>query len=264
MNAIARLEYVLLRLIRRFLLTERVANAFSGLIPYYRSSVNETNPDRIVSAYVAALSRTGHPLAGHQVLEIGAGRTNVVAYGLVAAGAGGVVALEPFVEFESARDSALASKHHPGDAKALQVRVQRTRSFGDVPDASVDIILSNSVLEHVIDPRAFFSDCRRVLRTGGTMLHMVDYRDHFFKYPYAFLTFSESVWSRWLNPGDLPRWRVYDHVASMQEAGFRVDVVAKESDAAEFARIRHLLVPPFAGAPDDVAVTYAVLYGQPA
>ena len=35
------------------------------------------------------------------------------------------------------------------------------------------------------------------------MLHVVDYRDHFFKYPLHFLQFSQNTWRRFLNPGRL-------------------------------------------------------------
>jgi SAM-dependent methyltransferase len=34
-------------------------------------------------------------------------------------------------------------------------------------DASVDVCVSDTVLEHVDDPELFFSECRRVLRPGG-------------------------------------------------------------------------------------------------
>ena len=42
---------------------------------------------------------------------------------------------------------------------------------GRIPlsDASVDLVVSDSVLEHVQDPDLFFAECRRVLRPGGTL-----------------------------------------------------------------------------------------------
>ncbi|MBA2505362.1 MAG: class I SAM-dependent methyltransferase [Thermoleophilaceae bacterium] len=40
----------------------------------------------------------------------------------------------------------------------------------DVPDASVDCVLSTQVLEHVADPAVYLSECARVLRPGGGML----------------------------------------------------------------------------------------------
>lgn len=39
-----------------------------------------------------------------------------------------------------------------------------------VPDASVDVVMSTQVLEHVTDPAVYLSECRRVLRPGGQLL----------------------------------------------------------------------------------------------
>jgi len=39
-----------------------------------------------------------------------------------------------------------------------------------VEDASVDVVLSTQVLEHVSDPQAYLAECTRVLRPGGQLL----------------------------------------------------------------------------------------------
>lgn len=46
------------------------------------------------------------------------------------------------------------------------------RADGTVPvaDASVDVVLSTQVLEHVADPALYLAECARVLRPGGRML----------------------------------------------------------------------------------------------
>jgi hypothetical protein len=94
------------------------------------------------------------------------------------------------------------------------------------------------------------------------MLHQVDYRDHFFKYPYAFLTFSDRAWARWLDPGDLPRWRIGDHLAAFDMAGFETEVLSRQSDADAFARIRPRLQGRFASAPAGTEVTVATLLAR--
>ncbi len=40
----------------------------------------------------------------------------------------------------------------------------------DLPDASVDLVFSTQVLEHVPEPDAYLNECRRVLRPGGRLL----------------------------------------------------------------------------------------------
>lgn len=261
MNALQQAEYVTLRLVRRFVFTEHMANRLARWLPYYESSVNEAQPTRIVDEYVRALTAAQLALAGKRVLEVGAGRTNVVGYGLVAAGASSAVVLEPFVSFDAPRDRALRAAH-PVLAAVDAGRVQRVRDFADVPVASIDLMLSNSVLEHVRDMHRFLTDCRRVLAPHGVMLHRVDYRDHFFKYPYGFLTFSDTTWSRWLDPGDLPRWRLPDHLRDFAKAGFIVSVLDRQIAADEFERIRSHLAGRFVEAPSGVEVTGATLLAR--
>jgi SAM-dependent methyltransferase len=259
MNAFQRCEYVTLRLIRRFVFNERSANRLARWLPYYAPSVGEDEPMRIVSDYVRGLAEVDFTLDGKRVLEIGTGRTNAVGYGLIGAGAGTACLLEPLVAFDAQRDAALRAAS-PSLDWVNQGRVRRVSAFDEIEPSSIDLVLSNSVLEHVRQIDALFAGCRRVLVPGGAMLHRVDYRDHFFKYPYGFLTFSEHAWSRWLDPGDLPRWRLSDHVLALRHAGFTVEVFNRESMPETFARVRPHLAERFAEASPDVDVTRATLF----
>ncbi|WP_158982627.1 methyltransferase domain-containing protein [Lysobacter panacisoli] len=249
-----------MRLVRRFVFNERTANRLSRWLPYYRSSVNESAPGNIVASYVDALAQAGHGLNGLRVAEIGAGRTNAVAYGLAAAGASSVVAMEPFAPYDRELDHALM--HRFDVAESTAARVARATGFDEIPDGSVDLLLSNSVLEHVTDLGTFFRDCRRVLSPDGVMLHQIDYRDHFFKYPYAFLTFRDDTWRRWLDPGDLPRWRLDDHLGALSAAGFDTSIVRSESLAQDFARVQDRLTERFAAMGERAAVSSAVLVAR--
>lgn len=157
---------------------------------------------------------------GLTVLEVGTGATNGSCYELAARGAAKAISLEPFVALNAEADAAQMAGR-----TELAARVQRLLSTKELPSGSVDCILSNSVLEHVAEPDALFAELARLLRPGGFMLHIVDYRDHFFRYPYEYLKWSRKAWDRWLNPGDLPRWRITDHVAALERAGLRVEVL---------------------------------------
>lgn len=253
-------EYVALRVARRFLFTDRFLLRFGRLVPYYRANSNQVDADAVVDAYRRHCARAGIPQTGNRlILEVGSGATNAVGYALAKAGWAGsegrILLLEPFVALDEVADARMRTSASPTDL----ARVQRVRSLDALPNASVDIVLSNSVLEHVGDPASLIRDLGRVLSPSGVMLHAVDYRDHFFKYPYHFLLFSRATWDRWLNPGDLPRWRLTDHIRHFRDHGFHVDVLESESMEDEFRPLAGKLSREFDAHDPGVAVTKAVL-----
>ena len=63
----------------------------------------------------------------------------------------------------------------------------------NIPTASVDIIFSNAVLEHIYDPPTAFKSLARVSKLGGWGFHQVDFRDHrSMEQPLEFLLMSEA------------------------------------------------------------------------
>jgi SAM-dependent methyltransferase len=246
---LSNLEYISLRLLRRHLFTDAFLLRFGKLVPYYRVNLNQCDPRPVVDQYARHLATVGFVPTGRPVLEIGVGATNSTGYELAARFAPkSVLLLEPFVLLDTAADrilrSAVAAQHGQRE-DAISASVRRVPTLDEVPDSSVDLVLSNSVLEHVADPPALFRELKRVLAPGGAMLHLVDYRDHFFKYPYHFLQFSKQTWNRWLNPGDLPVWRFYDHDEQMNAVGFKVHVLQEDRDVIAFARIRPRLAADY-------------------
>jgi SAM-dependent methyltransferase len=47
-----------------------------------------------------------------------------------------------------------------------------------VPDQSIDVVISNAVLEHLYDLPLAFSHLARITKPGGLGIHQVDFRDH--------------------------------------------------------------------------------------
>ena len=255
------LEYAALRVLRRFFFTEKRLAAWGNRLPYYRVNQGVTDPVAIAEAYAADLSRMGVAIPGKRIIEIGSGAANGAGYALAAMGAESVVCHEPYAR----HDVGLDAKHledmvlaHPG-VKFFKVR--RVTSLAELPDGSADIIVSNSVLEHVADTRALFADLARLLVPGGVMLHRVDYRDHFFKYPFHFLLYPSWVWNWFLNPGDLPRWRYDDHAGGLALAGFDVSALDFERDEEAFAQVADRLHADFKHRdPDMLRITRATLF----
>jgi len=255
------LEYVALRVIRRFFFNEARLHALGRFLPHYRVNQGLTDPVAIAEAYAADLARLGVSVAGQRILEIGSGAANGAGYALMTMGAAKVVCHEPY----AALDVGLDAKHLAGLALRFpDVKfsvVDRVQTLDGLPDGSIDVVVSNSVLEHVADPSALFASLARLLAPGGVMLHRVDYRDHFFKYPFHFLLFSKFAWKWFLNPGDLPRWRIDDHLAGLAAAGFATTILEAETDPEAFAQIAGRLHPDYRlRDPDALAVTRAVLF----
>ena len=230
-------EYVVLRLARRFLFNAQTLDTLGWLVPYWRVNQARQDPGPILDAYQQMAEQAGVSLAGARVAELGCGATDSTGYEWLGRLGGEWIGVEPFAGRDSALSGALrrqAQARHPG---ADLSRARRVRDLKDLADSSAEVIVSNSVLEHVADVDALFSQCRRVLAPGGVMLHQVDYRDHFFKYPFHFLKFSRRTWNAWLNPGDLPRLRLDDHLAALDRAGFEAWTLSCVLDPVGLAEV---------------------------
>ena len=69
------------------------------------------------------------------------------------------------------------------------------RSFRQIPDASVDFLFSNAVLEHIRlkEFLPLVMEMKRVLKPNGIGSHQIDFRDHL-QYALNNLRFSERIW----------------------------------------------------------------------
>ncbi len=263
------LPYLALRFVRRTCFPTAIPRGISALLPGFRSNRGTHSSASVVGLYekhlVPKLGATWPQ--GRKVLEVGIGATNSSCYELVARGAELAVAFEPFVPLDAPRDAALlaecAQRHHV-DAAALSGKIQRLTTLAAVPDGSIDLILSNSVLEHVGDMDGLTRELRRVLAPGGAMLHLVDYRDHFFRYPYHHLLWSDAVWERWLNPGDLPRWRIRDHLDCFARHGLHSEVLRASPVASDFEKVRSRIHPRFSSYDETaLATAFGIIFVTP-
>jgi len=260
------LPYLVPRVIRRKCFPTAIPRALSAWLPGFRANAGTRSCAQVLKLYDPHLnSRLGADWPrDRRILEVGIGATNSSAYEAAALGATSAVAFEPFVPLDPALDSTLlaeCAQRHALATDAITARVQRVTTLDSLTDASVDLVLSNSVLEHVGDMDILARDLRRVLAPGGAMLHLVDYRDHFFRFPYHHLLWSDAVWDRWLNPGDLPRWRIRDHVACFERHGFHVEILQASPLAAEFEKVRSRIHPRFAGYDETaLATAFGVLF----
>jgi SAM-dependent methyltransferase len=164
---------------------------------------------RALARLAHGLGALGGSVAGAELLELGPGRTPELAMSMLLAGAASVTGVDTEL---SVRDGwhALPSYSElvvelQGDACSEFRRATATDAEGirrryaelddepvplaferfdgvhlSMPDSSLDLAYSKSVLEHVRpeDVEPLLTELRRVLRPRGVMVHLIDLRDH--------------------------------------------------------------------------------------
>jgi hypothetical protein len=106
-------------------------------------------------------------------------------------------------------------------------------------DLQADLILSNSVLEHVQDVDAIIQALATLTSSNGVQIHFIDLRDHFFKYPFEMLCYSDKTWYQWLNPSShLNRCRMADYQHIFETYFTNVEITVLESDREAFQQVQ--------------------------
>ncbi len=131
--------------------------------------------------------------------------------------------------------------------------------------SSVDVVFSNSVLEHVPGPviDEMFAESMRILPPGGVMFHSVNCGDH---YAYAdrkinqlhYLQFSESQWQVWNNAFLYQnRLRAQDFTQMARAKGFAIEIDTSRPHPDRLRQLEGITVhPQFARYPrEQLAIT---------
>lgn len=129
-----------------------------------------------------------------------------------------------------------------------------TAGLSDIPDGSLDLILSTAVLEHVArgDFPLLAREMLRLLRPGGTAYHEVDLMDHLGGAQNN-LRFSEKTWESPLMAKSgfyTNRLRCREIVQIMRDAGFETALTRVTRWPAP-PTPRDALAEPFRALPDD-------------
>lgn len=250
------LPYLLPRLIRHFLPEKLVRSLLLRNI-IIRPGLETSNPFAAVQRYVDVLSQRGFSLREKRVLVFGYGGRFDIGFGLLKEGATHVVLCDRYVPPDEAHNRQMfgaEDKYFHMEKNGLRPRPEwMTLLEADIRDPEavpgmepVDLVLSSSVYEHVDDVQAVTRALVRLTRPDGIHIHFIDLRDHYFKYPFEMLRFSESTWHNWLNPStNHNRCRLWDY-RRMFESTFRqvdIDVLAREVE--EFLKVMPHARPEF-------------------
>ena len=117
-------------------------------------------------------------------------------------------------------------------------------SFDFVADGSIDVVLSQAVLEHVDEPGLAYRKMHSWLNTGGYVSHTIDYQCHrTAKVWNGHWTYSDLTWKliRGKRPYLINRLTHSRHLELMSDAGFDVLSDMKYRLPSQIDRKRRIL-----------------------
>ena len=250
------IKYLALRVMRHFM-PESVARFLLKRRWIIRPGLESSDPFAAVEQYRAGLSACGKSIKGKRILVFGYGGRFAVGVELLRQGAAHVVLCDHFVLLDKERNLELL----PGYAEYLITEnddVKPRSEFitllhGDIREdsiqkkiAEVDVVLSTSVYEHLDDVKGITRALAKLTTPNGVHLHFVDLRDHYFKYPFEMLTFSENAWINFLNPtSNLNRFRLTSYREVFDAYFQKVDIKILERLEDEFRAAHSRIRPEF-------------------
>jgi hypothetical protein len=253
---ILNLPYLIPRLIRHFL-PEKLVRTLLLRSVIIRPGLETGNPFAAVQRYEDVLFKRGRSFAGKRVLVFGYGGRFDIGFGILKAGAAHVILSDKYAppdEAHNRRMFAAEEKYFAVESNGLRPRPDWiTLVDGDVREAQistkigpVDIVISSSVYEHLDDVEWITRALATLTVPDGIQIHYVDLRDHFFKYPFEMLRFSEGVWRRWLNPSsNHNRYRLWDYRRAFEACFGHVEIEILSREEEAFRKVRPHLRPEF-------------------
>ena len=261
------LPYLFPRLVRHFL-PEKLVRALLLRNVIIRPGLETSNPFAAVQRYADVLSARGHSFGGKRVLVFGYGGRFDIGFGLLKEGASHVILCDKYAPPDEAHNREMfgvEEKYFYAEKNGLRPRPEwMTLLEADIRDPEVtneiepvDIVLSSSVYEHLDDVEGITQALVRLTKPDGIQVHYVDLRDHFFKYPFEMLRFSERIWRNWLNPSsNHNRLRLWDYRRVFESCFGHVEIEVLDREDEAFDQLQPYIRPEFvSGNLDEDAVT---------
>jgi SAM-dependent methyltransferase len=242
-----------------------------------RPGLESSDPVAAAVRYAEVLSERGESLRGRRVLVFGYGGRFAVGVELLKQGAAHVVLCDHVEALDHERNLELLPAHE--DYLVVKDGIVRPRPefitllHGDITDGTiqkrivqVDCVFSTSVYEHLDGVEAITRALASLTKPDGLNIHFVDLRDHYFKYPFEMLCFSEKVWRNWLNPSSHHnRYRLWDYRRAFEESFGKAEIEVLERNDEAFRKIQPRLRPEFVSGKieDDSVTLIRVVASQP-
>lgn len=266
------MSYLVPRIVRHFL-PERIVRGLLLRNIIIRSGMETSDPIAAVQRYTATLTEQGTSFQDKRVLVFGYGGRFDIGLMILREGARHVILCDRYAppdEVHNQRMFSAEDRYFHFESNELRPRGEwMTLLEEDVRHIQiepVDIVLSSSVYEHVEDVEGITRALAAHTKPDGIHVHYIDLRDHFFKYPFEMLRFSESTWRNWLNPSsNHNRYRLWDYRRSFEAFFENVDIRILSSEEAAFRKIQPHILPGFVSGneEEDAAATIRVVALRP-
>jgi len=265
------LRYFFLRLIRKSIPSRLITFQLSKQI-IVRPAMETRSPVEAADRYETFLQKTNKRIKGSSVLIFGYGGYLGISMELLERGAKKVYLYDKYAKMNNQKNKLLVKHYSKYLTKNkdtiipnkifLEVIYGDIKEFAiDNPDIKFDLVLSGAVLEHVEDVDKQIKTLFQLTREGGLNLHIIDLRDHYFKYPFHMLCYKEQIWKKFLNPkSNLNRLRYNDYKSIFLKYFSNINIDVIERDDASFKKIKKKIRPEFLTGEDHIdAVTRIVI-----
>ncbi len=251
-----KLDYLALRVARHFM-PEKLTRFMLLHNIIIHAGLETSDPETALSRYREILGARHDSLKGKRVLLFGYGGRFDLGVKLLEAGAGHVILCDKYAKPDDPHNAALLPKYEayltagedgprprPEWITLLEADIRDQHPSAEFPRA--DLVLSSSVYEHLEDVDGITRALAELTQPGGLHIHYVDLRDHYFKYPFEMLSYSERVWRGWLNPtSHHNRFRLWDYRRVFETCFKQVEIQVLERKPEAFEQARSRVRPEF-------------------
>ena len=250
------LRYIFARSVRHFMPDAWARYLLRrGLV--IRPGQETSDPQSALRRYEESLAARGTSFSGKRVMIFGYGGSFAVGCGLLELGARHVVLCDRYAPPDDRLNESLLPKYSAYVARengqitpraeylsVLNEDIREVKPSRD--EAKFDMILSTCVYEHLDDAEGVTGALASWTSSLGLNLHLIDLRDHYFKYPFEMLCYSESTWKTWLNPGsNLNRFRLQDYRKAFERHFTELDIQVVSRDEEAFNNALPRIRPEF-------------------
>lgn len=253
-------QYITARIIRR-LIPRSVTDFLRNRSIIFHPGIETSDPEYACSRYLSALEAHGWGVNQKTVTVFGYGGSYGLAAELLNAGARhvGLIDLHERTNLRSNKNtySKYAEYFNVSgsdvEPKTEYISLSHGNILNDNIDLpSADILLSSSVLEHVDQLDKIVKALKLLTKTDGIQFHRIDLGDHFRKYPFEMLTYSNFVWNSFLNPpSNLNRLRIDDYKESFEKFYTDTKITIEGRDQEKFHKVREKIKPKFLTGSDE-------------